>query len=290
MPDEISMITAFDKTYPPLLTQIHKPPAQLYYRGDISLLNHPNLLAVVGSRKINMYSRQAMQKLLPPCIRSGVVIVSGMAYGVDSVAHRLCIETGAPTIAVLGCGVDDASLYPRGNKTLAQEILKTGGLIISEYKPGTPAYIGQFPARNRIIAGLCRATLIVQAAKRSGSLITARLTLESNREVLAIPGPITDPSCEGTNILIRDGAQPILESTDILSLFEIEEGKQEDMHYEQLREDLQIIIAVLSFSPLYIDDIALASNVSVAEASAALLELEMIGAVSNMGGMKYARM
>ncbi|HLC49669.1 MAG TPA: DNA-processing protein DprA [Candidatus Andersenbacteria bacterium] len=289
MLEEIQIITLDDPAYPPLLAQITKPPEQLYFRGDISLLTRPNLLAVVGSRKASMYGRQATQKLLPPCIRSGVNIVSGMAYGIDSMAHRACIELGAPTIAVLGSGVDDASLYPRGNKTLAQEILASGGLIISEYEPGTTPFLGHFPARNRIIAGLCKATLIMQAAKRSGSLITARLALESNREVLAVPGPITDPSCEGTNMLIRDGAQPILESTDILSLFEIEEGKSEDILLEPLREDLRLIVSVLSSSPLYIDDIALAANTSTADASAALLELEMIGVISNMGGMKYVK-
>ncbi|MEK7499899.1 MAG: DNA-processing protein DprA [Patescibacteria group bacterium] len=289
MPDDIKITTLDDDAYPQLLTQITKPPEQLYYRGDISLLNRPHVLAVVGSRKASMYGRQAAQKLLPPCVRSGVIIVSGMAYGIDSIAHRICIEQGAPTIAVLGSGVDDASLYPRGNKTLAQEILKAGGLIISEYKPGTTPFLGHFPARNRIIAGLCKATLIMQAAKRSGSLITARLALESNREVLSVPGPITDASCEGTNMLIRDGAQPILESTDILSLFEIEEGKSEDLQREPLREDLQIIVSVLSSSPIYIDDIALAANSSVADVSAALLELEMIGVVTHMGGMKYVK-
>lgn len=289
MVDEIQMITLDDASYPSLLAQITKPPEQLYFRGDISLLNKPNLLAVVGSRKATMYGRQAIQKLLPPCIRSGVVIVSGMAYGIDTMAHRTCIELGAPTIAVLGSGVDDASLYPRGNKTLAQEILRSGGLIISEYEPGTTPYLGHFPARNRIIAGLCKATLIMQAAKRSGSLITARLALESNREVLSVPGPITDASCEGTNMLIRDGAQPILESTDILSLFEIEEGKSEDVLREPLREDLQRIVTVLSSSPIYIDDIALAAHASVVDVSAALLELEMIGVVAHMGGMKYVK-
>ncbi|MDA1168897.1 MAG: DNA-processing protein DprA [bacterium] len=289
MADEISIITLNDDAYPPLLAQITKPPEQLYFRGDVTLLNQPHLLAVVGSRKATMYGRQAMQKLLPPCIRSGVIIVSGMAYGIDTMAHRTCIELNAPTIAVLGSGVDDVSLYPRGNKTLAQEILRSGGLIISEYEPGTTPYLGHFPARNRIIAGLCKATLIMQAAKRSGSLITARLALESNREVLSVPGPITDASCEGTNMLIRDGAQPILESTDILSMFEIEEGKQEDILREPLREDLQRIVTVLSSSPIYIDDIAIAANSNVADVSAALLELEMIGVVAHMGGMKYTR-
>ncbi len=285
----IEVLPVSDSAYPALLTQIHKPPQQLYYRGDVSLLNRPHLLAVVGSRKATMYGRQAIAKLLPPCIRSGVVIVSGMAYGVDSIAHRTCIELGAPTVAVLGSGVDDASLYPRGNKTLAQEILSGGGLIISEYAPGTTPYLGHFPARNRIIAGITKATLIVQAAIRSGSLITSRLAMESNREVLAVPGPITDPACEGTNILIRDGATPALQASDILSVFELSESAQSDLVHTPLREDLQVIVSVLSATPMYIDDIATLTETPIAEVSAALVELEMIGAITNMGGMKYVK-
>lgn len=286
---DIQTISLTDNGYPSLLAQTHKPPEVLYCRGNIDLLTHPHLLAVVGSRKASMYGRQVCAKILPPAIRSGVAIVSGMAYGIDSFAHRTAIEQGGPTIAVLGSGVDDASLYPRGNKTLAQEILASGGLIISEYEPGTAPFLGHFPARNRIIAGLCRATLVVQAAKRSGSLITSRLALEEGREVLAVPGPITDSASEGTNMLIRDGATPLLESGDIISLFELTEAKQQDIENTPLREDLKVVAVVLSESPLYIDDIAVASNISIAEVSAALAELEMIGVVQHVGGMKYAR-
>lgn len=285
----IELLHNTDSAYPSLLTQIHKPPEQLYYRGDISLLNRPHLLAVVGSRKATIYGRQAMQKLLPPCIQSGVIIVSGMAYGVDSMAHRICVELGTPTIAVLGSGVDDASLYPRGNKTLAQEILAGGGLIISEYELGTTPYLGHFPARNRIIAGITKATLIIQAAIRSGSLITARLAMESNRDVLAVPGPITDSACEGANHLIRDGATPALDATDILSIFELSESAQEDLERTPLREDLQKIASVLSATPLYIDDIATLTQTPITEVSVALVEMEMIGAVTNVGGMKYVK-
>mgnify|MGYP001592472031 CR=1 FL=1 len=131
--------------------------------------------------------------------------------------------------------------------------------------------------------------MIVQAAIRSGSLITARLAMESNREVLAVPGPITDSACEGTNHLIRDGATPALEASDILSIFELSESKQEDLVHVPMREDLQIIVAVLTSTPLYIDDIAMASGVPIIETSAALAELEMIGAVTNIGGMRYTK-
>ncbi len=289
MTDEIAILTQEDQLYPDILRTISKPPKQLYYRGNIEVLSEPNLLAVVGSRKASMYGRQACAKLLPPLARAGIVLVSGMAYGIDSFVHRVAVETMRPTIAVLGSGVDDASLYPRGNKTLAHEILTAGGLIISEYEPGTKPFLGHFPARNRIISGLCKATLLIQAAKRSGSLITSRLALEEGRDVLAVPGPITDPSSEGTNLLIQDGAAPVLTSADILSLFELEEGKQEDITHTALRPELQGVVSVLSASPLYIDDIAQAANISVPEASAALAELEMIGIIVNNGGMRYTK-
>lgn len=227
MSDEIKVLSLGDIAYPLLLTEIPKPPTTLYYRGNINLLTASNLLAVVGSRKTSQSGIAACNALLPSLVEQGVILVSGLAYGIDSLAHTISVKAKQPTIAVLGSGVDDASIYPKENVELAHEILKYGGLVISEYKPGTSPSANQFPARNRIIAGISPATLVIQAAQRSGSLITARLALEGGREVFAVPGPITDASCEGTNMLIRDGAIPALSSTDILSFFEQEEAKQE---------------------------------------------------------------
>lgn len=227
MRDEINVLSLGDTTHPVLLTEISQPPTTLYYRGNIELLKEPNLLAVVGSRKTSSTGIEASNSLLPPLVTQGIILVSGLAYGIDSLAHRISVAAKKPTIAVLGSGIDDASIYPKENIGLAHEILQYGGLLISEYKPGTSPSANQFPARNRIIAGISPATLVIQAAQRSGSLITARLALEGGREVFAVPGPITDPSCEGTNMLIRDGATPALTSTDILSFFDQEEAKKE---------------------------------------------------------------
>ncbi len=232
MSDETKVLSLEDTAYPVLLTEISKPPATLYYRGNINLVTAPNLLAVVGSRKTSTSGIQACNALLTPIVTQNIIVVSGLAYGIDSLAHRIAVHAKQPTIAVLGSGLDDASIYPKENLGLAHEILQYGGLLISEYKPGTSPSAKQFPARNRIIAGICKATLVIQAAQRSGSLITARLALEGGREVFAVPGPITDASCEGTNMLIRDGATPALSSTDILSFFEQEEAKK-DMHHER---------------------------------------------------------
>lgn len=216
----VQLIPIEDPAYPPLLREIHNPPAQLYVRGNEKLLSHSKLIAVVGSRNLSEYSHQAMKTVLPHVVAQNVSIVSGLALGADTLAHTLSITGGQPTIAVLGTGVDTASIYPKSNTELAQRILDTGGTLVSEYPPHTPPHKAHFPARNRIIAGLCRTCIIAQAAVKSGSLITARLAMEANRDVLAIPGPITDPLHTGTNQLIRDGASPVIESNDILTHLE----------------------------------------------------------------------
>lgn len=289
MNDTIHVIGFSDPEYPALLREIHKPPEQLYVRGNIEILSSKLLFGVVGSRKATMYGRQACATLLPPCVQHGMILVSGMAYGIDSFAHRICIDQHRPTVAVLGSSVDDDYLYPRGNRTLAQEIIAAGGTLVSEYAPGTKAFLGSFPARNRIIAGLCKAIIIMQAAKRSGSLITARLALEENRDVFSIPGPITDPACEGTNALIRDGAAMALDPIDILSRYELSESNEEALIHEPLREELEAIFTKLSFEPMQIDDIVAACNTSIQDISAGLAELEMIGIVEHVGGMKYVK-
>ena len=219
MPLVIKTLTVTDTIYPPLLRQIAAPPKQLYYRGNKDLLSHPSLLAVVGSREPSDYGKGAAQSLLPTLVQAGIVIVSGLAYGIDSLAHTIAVAASKPTIAVLGCGLDQSVLYPRENIDLANAIVASGGLLLSEYAPTTTVQRYHFPARNRIIAGLCKVTLVLQAARKSGSLITARLAAESNREVAVIPGRINDPLSAGTNELLRDGAHCILEPADILDLY-----------------------------------------------------------------------
>ena len=210
-----------DSLYPSLLREISSPPKQLYIRGNVKILNNPHLLAVVGARKANHYGQQCIDKLLATPVNQGVAIVSGLAYGIDSMAHRLAVKLNRPTIAILGSGIDDATIYPKRHVSLAHEILANDGAIVSEYSPRTPALAHHFPARNRIIAGLCKTTMVIQAAKRSGSLITARLALESDRDVCAIPGAITDRLSDGPNQLIQQGATPILEPQDILDMLNL---------------------------------------------------------------------
>jgi DNA processing protein len=217
--DEINTIEPHHKTFPRLLREINDAPKQLYARGNINLLNNHNLLAVVGSRQATLAGKQAIELLLPDLIYAGIVIVSGLAYGIDSLAHQEAVKQKQPTIAVLGTGIDDKSIYPQLHVPLAHHILEHNGLIISEYPPGTPPQKYHFPARNRIVAGISQATLVIQAALKSGSLITARLAMEYNRDVAAVPGTISDPLAAGTNDLIRYGAIPALTAEDILLLY-----------------------------------------------------------------------
>lgn len=290
MNDEISLITQSSRKFPPLLKQINQIPAQLYVRGNGEILSAPYLLAVVGSRKATSYGSQCVSRLLPEPIRAGIIIVSGLAYGIDSLAHQAAVAEGRPTIAVLGSGIDDASIYPHPNKQLAHEILETGGAIISEYPPGTTPHKGHFPARNRIIAGLSKATLLVQAAIKSGSLITGRLAMEFNREVAAVPGPITDALSYGPNSLIRDGAHPIIEPEDLLLLYGLEKGKTEiPIEKINLPPKVKQLFVLLTNEPQHIDEFIVRLKKPAGEITTTLMELELQGYAEHVGGMKYIK-
>ncbi|HSX08109.1 MAG TPA: DNA-processing protein DprA [Candidatus Saccharimonadales bacterium] len=208
-------ITKADAGYPAVLGTIHSPPAQLYIRGgELQTYMQRPRLAVVGSRKISAYGKAVTAQLVSKLAACGVVIVSGLAFGVDAIAHRAALEAGGLTIAVLACGVD--RIYPASHHRLGEAILAQGGAILSEYPPRTVAYKDQFVARNRIVSGLSDGVLITEAALKSGSLHTARFALEQGREVLAVPGNITSEVSIGTNNLIKAGATPVTSLDDIL--------------------------------------------------------------------------
>jgi DNA processing protein len=284
----IRCITEASEHYPPLLREIAQPPAQLYVRGNLALLQHPRLLAVVGSRKNSLYGQLCVSKLLTPVVQAGIVVVSGLAYGIDSLAHQVAVANHQPTIAVLGSGVDDASLYPRRHIKLVHAIIDQGGAVISEYAPGTPAYLGQFPARNRIIAGLCQATLVVQAADKSGSLITARLALEANRDVCAVPGAITDPLAFGTNSLIEQGAIPALAPANLLHLFGLEESTAA-APLPILTKTQERILRALETAPRHLDTLIETTALPPAVVSRELVHLELLELVATQGGGRYAK-
>jgi len=284
---EIHQVTEDSEYFPPLLRELAKPPQKLYIRGNLELLSSDFLVAVVGSRRANAYGKQCVERLFSPLVSAGIPLVSGLAYGIDALAHKICLAHKQPTIAVLGSGVDDASIYPRQHISLAHHILEADGVLLSEYEPGTPAYPGQFPARNRIVAGLAQATIVVQAAKRSGSLITARLALDANREVGAVPGPITDPLSAGTNQLIVDGAQPITSSENIFHMLGLEMATAHEQSVAQLTNVQHELLHTLSSTPRHVDTIIAELKWPSEQVTSVLTELELLGIAEHVGAMKY---
>lgn len=213
---QVSTLKFQNQDYPELLREIKNPPKQLFVLGQLPA--DAVALAVVGSRRPSDYGREVTYKLTYELAKAGIIIVSGLAYGIDAVAHAAALEAGGVTVAVQACGYDQ--VYPAGNRGLAKQIQKHGA-VVTEYPPGTPALKQNFVARNRIIAGLCLATIVTDAAARSGALITANFALNGNRQVMAVPGNITSPTCAGPNNLIKAGALPITDSSDVLSALEI---------------------------------------------------------------------
>lgn len=286
--DDVTAITRSDSAYPPLLKEMNDPPEQIYIRGDASILSAPHILASVGSRKANSYGKQAISILLPPAVRADIVITSGLAYGVDALSHQVAVKEKKPTIAVLGGGIDDKTIYPAPHRKLAHEILEYGGAIVSEWPPGTPARPAHFLQRNRIIAGLAQATLVVQAATKSGSLVTARLALDYNREVLAVPGNINEPIAQGTNLLIQEGAIPALSPQDIAAVFKIDFSKA-GSKIKNLNKEQKTILKHVSADPRHVDEISGLVQLPANQVSTLLLELELEDRVMHVGGMKYIK-
>lgn len=207
------------QTIPDCLGAIPDPPKQLYVMGELNALLSQPRVGIVGSRKVTTYGTAVTQQLAGALSKAGVVIISGLALGVDGLAHQAAVEQGGPTIAVLPCGLDH--IYPRTHAQLAERILQQGGAVVTEYPEGTEPYPANFLARNRLIAGLSDVLVITEAAQRSGSLSTANHALNQGKEVFAVPGNITSPQSAGTNNLIKSGATPVTEANDILSVLDL---------------------------------------------------------------------
>lgn len=282
---DIQHIACGREGYPFLLQQLHDPPKTLYYKGALPKDNQV-LLAVVGSRKMTPYGKSTLSKILPPVIRAGVGIVSGLAYGVDTEALTLAIEHGGKAYGVIGSGLDDASFYPKQNIILASQMILKGGAILSEYNEGTPALPQNFAIRNRIVAGLCQGSLIIEAADRSGSLITAQVAMNENREVCTIPQSIFERGSAGSNNLLKHGAHLVTEGADILSILGVDAVKKTE---ENLPENESLLHSMLSKKPMHIDSIAKELNLTVGKVSAILSKLEIKGVVKNIGGMNYIK-
>lgn len=217
--DQYLIIT--DALYPPLLKNIYDPPLFLYYRGQTEILKSAYLLTIVGSRTISSYHQNMLRQIMAGLAQTPLVIVSGLAYGIDGYSHRLALENNLPTIAVLGSGVSAPDVYPAAHRKLAEEIIDKGGLIISEYPQGTAIQPYNFPKRNRLLAGLSKATLVISGAEKSGTLITAQVALEEGREVLALPGNANVALSWGPNHLIKNGAGVVTTAEDILRLYNL---------------------------------------------------------------------
>jgi DNA processing protein len=211
--NEITVITILDKEYPPLLKEIYQPPWALFAKGDLSLLETVPKLAVVGSRQATQYGKNAIRLIFPGLIDKGVLIVSGLARGVDALAHEYAIKNGGNTIAVIAGGF--YHIYPKENMNLALEMMKNQ-LVLSEYPPDTKPLRWHFPSRNRIISGLSKGTLIIEAKRKSGSLITANFAVNEGRDVFSLPGSIFNPYSIGANELIQQGAKLVTSAEDIL--------------------------------------------------------------------------
>jgi DNA processing protein len=268
------------KQYPKLLLQIADPPKQLYCRGNLALLN-TECFAVVGTRSFTAYGREATRGIVPGLARH-FTIVSGLALGIDGIAHRATLDSGGKTIAVIGSGIN--LITPETNIRLGQDILKNDGLIISEHPGKKPANKGSFPERNRIISGLSKGTLIIEADEKSGSLITARLAGEQNRDVFAVPGSIFSSKAMGPHKLIRAGAKLVASSQDILDEYSfLPLGKRPTLSTDDPIHSA--ILAILeTHGPLAIDAIIEHSEKSAPEIMAALSVLEIKGIVSQMAG------
>ncbi len=273
-----SVITRIDPEYPPLLLETCDPPLALHFRGDVSLLAHPGI-AMVGSRRASPYAINAAHHLAKQIASAGIAVVSGLARGVDAAAHLAALDAGGKTIAVLGTGID--VVYPRSHKRLFRRIEKEG-VIVTEFGPGTPPKPEHFPIRNRVISGLTLGTVVVEATRKSGSLITARMAAEQNREVFAVPGSIFSAGSEGTHRLIQYGAKLVHDVNDIL------EELPGDLRLAQTapvepESPLREVLALLSRDAgTHID--ALPAN-----AAEALLQLELEGWIRALPGARYVR-
>lgn len=283
----IRIVQPNDPLYPPLLKEIYRPPATLYYIGSLANAGQ-YVLSVVGTRKPTNYGLRIATDLVQSIARRGVIIVSGLAYGIDARAHAAALEAGGKTWAVLASGLD--RIYPASHRVLAEKIISSGGALISDYPPGTEPLKQHFPARNRIIAGLALGTLIVEAPEKSGALITANFALEYNREVLAVPGEAYNPSAVGTNRLIKQGAKAVTEAADILEIFDLADTPkiQESRRSQPANEAERVVLDLLRAGPQTVDQICEKCKLGISTMNSALSFLEMSGAIIQIEPQTYA--
>ena len=282
---KVKVLTCGSATYPQRLKEIYDYPPVLYVRGN-PLPEDETCLAVVGTRRATVYGRQVTEEIVSDLARNKVTIVSGLAKGIDSIAHRAALEAGGRTIAVFACGLD--IVYPAENANLAREIMEHGALI-SEYPLGIRPKADNFPRRNRIMSGLSLGVLVVEAGESSGALITANQALEQNRDVFAVPGSILSPASRGTNHLIQEGAKLVRNHVDILEELNLAMVAQQLEMKEILPTDEteSLLLKQLGSEPTHIDEVCRRSRLTPALVSSTLSMMELKGMVRQVGGMNY---
>ena len=283
----IHVITCNDKLYPPLLKQIDHAPPVLYVAGTLSEADQ-FALGIVGTRNSSPYGRQVTERFAADLAAGQVTVVSGMALGIDTIAHTATIDAGGRTLAILASGLD--IIYPSDNTGLARRIVESGqGALITEFPLGVKPDTRNFPARNRIISGMSLGVLITEAPEKSGALITARFALEQGREVFAVPGNILSSRSTGVNKLIQDGARPVMSVNDILdalNLFMVPQHVEMQATLPE-SEDERTLLALLSHEPLHVDELIRQSDLPTMTVSATLLEMELKGMIRRVGSMQY---
>ncbi len=282
----ITVLTLLDDDYPRLLREIDQSPPVLYVKGMLTPADEFSV-AIVGTRRVSDYGQQIARDSSIYLAGHGLTIVSGLARGVDGLAHRHALETGGRTIAVLGSGVD--VIYPPEHRKLAEAISENGA-VISDYPLGTQPEGVNFPPRNRIISGLSLATIVIEAGERSGALITADFALDQGRDVFAVPGNVLSPASRGTNRLIQNGAYAMVSPQDVLDVLNLSEIESMKTARQVLPTDTTEakILQVMGFEPMHIDEICNDVNMAVEKVSAALTMMELKGLVQHMGAMRYA--
>ena len=283
---EIFQINLSDYNYLRDLPHIPDPPKKLFIRGKLPA-KRVKTVAIVGTRKPSAYGREIATKIASECAKNGIVVVSGLALGIDSIAHRAAIDSGGKTIAVLANGVD--KIYPRSHEDLGQKILQTNGAILSEYPNNTPARPWQFLARNRIVSGLADAVVIIEAASRSGTLSTANHALDQGKEIFAVPGNITSPLSAGCNQLIKNGANPLTSAEDLLDFLIPDRFEKQTQLFKGDTREENVILEFLSKNGTTSSDVIIKqTKLSVSEFNQAITMLELKGLVLNNGGEKWS--
>jgi DNA processing protein len=281
----IQVLTWHDDDYPARLKEIYDYPPLLYIRGSLTAADEW-CLAVVGTRRATAYGRQVTEEIVSDLARNNITIISGLARGIDSVAHQAALDAGGRTIAILACGLD--IIYPSENLNLARRIIENGALL-SEYPLGTKPKPDHFPRRNRILSGMSLGVLVTEAGEGSGALITANLALEQNRDVLAVPGSILSPSSRGANNLIQEGAKLVQNCQDILEELNLRAVAQQ-LEFKEIipeSETESVLLKRLSTEPAHIDNICAGSGLPVATVSSTLAMMELKGLIRSVGNMSY---